>query len=645
MEVLADGLALERLDLLEDSQLPVAGNLAMHARLGNTLFDPAPAGLITITDVRYAGFELEDSRVLFETSDQVVHANAVFVGGAATADVTADLWGDRPYAVSAQLDRLPAHLFYPVAADGRDVRAHVSGDLTLSGSFGDTPSPVSMSTDLHEVEIMWGRHRLVNPNPWFYSNDGTSFELTDFGLQGGDTQFELSASGGDELVMEGSGDIDIDLARALVPGLTKAEGRATITLAAIGTRPDVEAVVEIDLDAPLLRHSSIPATFEDLTGSLRITEDAVEITNITGGLGGGTVTGRGRLTSDEWIPTRYELDAVIDDAQIQWIDSLPPAIGDATLRFDGPADQLLLSGDVVVNEMTFSDRIDWEDWIVSYREEMLVDPSTAYADDPLFDLNVAIHADDTVLLRNNVAEGTGAAELRVIGDTVRPGLTGSVQVKEGIAFLQDRQFRIERGNVLFNDPWTWDPDIDFALITDIDSQDQRYRVNYTVFGPFSDWNTTARSDPSLPQADVNALLWFGVTTEDLEEMGALPSAVTQAAADLILTDFFIAGQAGELGQDLPDLFDRIDLATGVNGRGEYSPEPRLVIEKRLSDIGDVQLRWELNLVRPEDNYVSADRRIGGIWSLRAWYASLQRDRVLPIGGAYGLDVTARWETD
>ena len=80
-------------------------------------------------------------------------------------------------------------------------------------------------------------------------------------------------------------------------------------------------------------------------------------------------------------------------------------------------------------------------------------------------------------------------------------------------------------------------------------------------------------------------------------------------------------------------------------RGEYSAEPRLVIEKRLSDLGDVQLRWELNLVDPEDNYVSADRRIGGIWSLRAWYASLQRDRVLPIGGAYGLDVTARWEAD
>ena len=228
---------------------------------------------------------------------------------------------------------------------------------------------------------------------------------------------------------------------------------------------------------------------------------------------------------------------------------------------------------------------------------------------------------------------------------MRPGLAGLVEVKEGIAFLQDRQFRIDRGLIQFNDPWTWDPDLDFVLNTDIESREQRYRVDYEIYGPFSNWSSRTRSDPGLPQADVNALLWFGATTQDLEEMGALPSALTQAAADLILTDFLITGQAGDLGGELPDLFDRIDLTTGVNGRGEYSPDPHLVVEKRLTDLGDIGLRWELNLVRPDDLFLTLDRRIGGIWSLRGWYASLQRDLVLPIGGAYGVDVTARWEAD
>jgi hypothetical protein len=171
-------------------------------------------------------------------------------------------------------------------------------------------------------------------------------------------------------------------------------------------------------------------------------------------------------------------------------------------------------------------------------------------------------------------------------------------------------------------------------------------VDYVINGPFSDWRATTRSDPPLPQADVNALLWFGMTTDQLESMGELPSAVAQGVADLIVTDFFVSGKVGELGQDLPSLFlnSRFDIATGVNARGQYSPEPRLVVENRVDELG-LDLKWEMNMIRPSDSYVSASRRIGGIWSLSGWYATLQRNRVLAIGGAYGVDVLARWEVE
>ncbi len=140
-------------------------------------------------------------------------------------------------------------------------------------------------------------------------------------------------------------------------------------------------------------------------------------------------------------------------------------------------------------------------------------------------------------------------------------------------------------------------------------------------------------------------MWFGVTTDQLEAMGQLPAAVAQSMADLVLSDFLLRSDAGAFRDELPDFLspDRVDLATGVNARGEYSPEPRLIVEKRLDDLWDVQVSWEMNLVHPEDDYLSVEKRIGGIWSLNGWYASLQRARVLPIGGAYGVDVTATWE--
>lgn len=54
---------------------------------------------------------------------------------------------------------------------------------------------------------------------------------------------------------------------------------------------------------------------------------------------------------------------------------------------------------------------------------------------------------------------------------------------------------------------------------------------------------------------------------------------------------------------------------------------------------------ELNPVQIDNQLVRAAFRLSDQWSLSTWYASQQRDRVLSIGGAYGVDLRARWEAD
>jgi hypothetical protein len=647
MELFGDGLAIERMTRMADSTMPLTGHIGFHSRITNTLFDPSPDGRIYITDVRYNGYPVEDSQLVFNSAGGVAEYGAVLLGGAATADGTLGLWDLQPYALVMELDALPVHLLYPEGANGNPIKATTSGRVNISGHFGETWSPVALRANLNRVEVRYGHHLLTNPGPWVIRQQGKNYQLSNVALQGGATNLSVSAQGGDSLQLGGEGTLDLDLLRAAVPGLTRSVGTAGIKLFATGAPPNVVAGVSLDIDAEIMRHASVPAAFEDMRSVAQISADQIEIASLNGSIGGGTISASGIVASEDWVPKRYDLSARIQDAQIQWVDSLPPAIGDATLQFDGPIDQLLLSGAVSVNDMTFSDRIDWEDWVVEYRNEMLVDPASLYElDASWFDLNITIDAEKTIRLRNNIAEGLATAHLKVIGSTARPGLTGTVNVEDGIAIVQDREFHIDRGDVVFRDPWTWDPDLDFDLVTDLENLDQRYRVNYLVMGPFSDWRTQTRSDPALPQSDVNALLWFGATTDQLEEMGELSSAVAQGVADLVLTDFFLTNaQASELGGAQDVLFDTLDLATGVNARGLYSSDPRLVVGKRLEQLGGVDLSWELNLVRPDDNYVAIERRIGGMWSVAGWYATLQRERVLPIGGAYGADITARWESD
>ena len=645
MELVADGLELERMNRLEAYELPVLGRATAWSRIQGTLFEPEPLGRIAIHDVRYAGAVVPDSVLTFFTEDGYAHYEGALIGGTANVAGTLGWWDEQPYALSIDLDRLPAHVFYPTAADGQPITAVASGVLDLAGHFGAEWSPVDLRGRLDQVSVAWDRHSLANTQPWDIAVQGSRFDLQGISLAGGVTRFNLSATGGEALLVGGDGVVDLDLMRAVVPSVDRATGTADVVLYAVGAKPNLQARVDVDVDAELFRLKDVPLTFEDTQVTLSAQEDAIVIDRIEGSLGGGTLEGSGRIDAVDWTPTRYDIQVEANDAQVQWVDTLPPAIGDAQLAFDGPSEALLLAGDVQVEEMVFEERIDWEDWVVSYREEMLVDPASMSEEEAMFNLNVHIDAPGTIRLRNNIGEGFANADLRLLGDTVRPGLVGKVELFDTIAFLQDREFRVDRGTLLFNDPWTWDPELDFSLLTDITNQTQRYDIAINVNGPFSNWRTSTRSDPALPQNDVNALLWFGMTTDQLEQMGELSSAVFQGVADLMLTDFFVSGQAGELSAAPELLFDRIDITTGVTARGEYSPDPRLVVEKRLDDLGDLDLSWQVNLVRPEDTYVSANYRIGGIWSLAGWYATLQRDRVLPIGGAYGVDVTARWEVE
>ena len=70
----------------------------------------------------------------------------------------------------------------------------------------------------------------------------------------------------------------------------------------------------------------------------------------------------GFVDAEKWVPTRYELKAQVDGARVDLVEDLPPMVGDASLTLSGPVDELLLSGEVTVEDMLFAERIDWEQW-------------------------------------------------------------------------------------------------------------------------------------------------------------------------------------------------------------------------------------------------------------------------------------------
>ena len=495
VEVLGDGLSLATLDHLRDQGLPLAGNLQVDAQIGGTLFDPEPRGRITATQTFYDGTGLADTSVAFRTTDGVLAWEGTLLGDAMRARGTLGLWDQQPYEAEAWLSGFPLHLFYPRGADGRRLEARLTGDVSLAGHFGDQPSPVDIDGRFDEVFAKWSGHTLRAPEPWVFAVHGTSVQVSRLRLlgdDGTDVGFEGYATGQGRLAFRGGGQVSLDLARAFVPDLQVAQGTADVDMS---IERDASGAPRVELGARIedatLRTAYFPADFEGLSATLEASADRYVVRDLDAQVGGGTFhSGESVIDAEGWVPTRFELAGTFNDARVQYLDYLPPMVADADLRFDGPVGDLLLSGDIQIRDMEFRDRIDWESWVISLREERLTG-SAPVEGERYFGMDLGVTADHTVHLRNNVADAEAKADLRIVGDTSRPGMVGDVVVDPGgRVYLHEREFEVTRGEIRFVDPYTFDPDLDVMLETDVRSHEQDYHLTYGITGPFSDWRTT-----------------------------------------------------------------------------------------------------------------------------------------------------------
>ncbi|NOY28495.1 MAG: hypothetical protein GXP62_21780, partial [Oligoflexia bacterium] len=678
LDIHASGLRLERMDRLKSLDRRLQGTLSLDMTVGGTLTQPEPRGLLRLHDARFARALLPDSALSFATRDGVLFFGGNLVSGGAAPDRATlqgalnkaaaaapglhlggqlGLWDDQPYRIDASLKDFPLSLLYSSAPDGSPIAASLSGQATVSGAFGEQPTPVAVVARFDDTRLSWGRHRLAATQPWTWKQTGEDFAVDGLTLAGGQTSLSFS---GQRLRdgptrFAGTGQVDLDLLRMVVPGLERSDGVGQVDVHAVSLDGRLRPEMIFAADGLSLRGDWFPGTFEDLSLRLRGNPDTITIESAKGRLGGGTVTVSGTIDTRKFLPHHYDLHASASDVSVRYFDFLPPVQGDAQLRFSGPADSPLLSGQLTVDDMVFRERIDWESWVLAVRDEVLSGAVEEEGRD-WFKLDLGIDADKTVRVRNNVGDFTASGSLRVVGDTAHPGLLGRVRaVPGGRVYLKEREFELQRGELRFVDPFTFDPELDFSLTTLVETTDQQYRIDAQVGGTWSDWHTTTRSDPNLAQADVNALLVFGMTREEMERTGALGRALAVEGSDVLFSSIGIVERAQEGIFHLHGLQpllnplrpERLDLVSGTSERGSatVSSELRLLYENDLADLGwrGGTLVFEQNVAGGRDTYLGLEQRLARRLYLRGFWASQQEERSLKIGGAFGIEVNLRWE--
>jgi hypothetical protein len=648
-----DNAPLTMLDHFPPLSVPVEGKLKLWASVGGTLFEPEPAGSLFLTDLSWNKQPQANSRLDFHTTAGVLSYQGTLMGTAVAVQGSLGLWNDQPYQLSATLSQFPLDLFYPPAADGKPIDGGVSGKVSLNGHFGDTPSPARLIADLDDVWLSWDGRRLSNGStPWHLDLTGKDVEEISLHIEesarknegsGSYTSFDMSGSAHPGRVdLSGEGFLDLSLTRALIPGLTEAVGIAPIhfELHHIKGQPsDIKATLK--MKQALIVTEYFPAPFENVRAEITATPTQWDITGFFAEVGGGTLSSRRSVIyTENWWPSRYALAGTVRGSRVQYLDFLPPMLVDGELAFDGPNDALLLSGELRILDMQFRERIDWEGMVLSLQEDYLTEtapiPRTSW-----FGMDLVVSANNTIHLRNNVADAEASVALRVIGDTARPGLLGDIRIEPGgRVYLQEREFEVVRAEAHYIEPYRFDPDLDIELTTELASSDEDYQIRYMINGPFSGWTTSASSEPALSQADINALLLFGVTREEMEQGGYGNIGTALAVETGGLLSASIASNSATVLIDR--LLNRWTLVSGVTERGSktVSNEPRLVAES--SEIAGFTFTGELSM--GADWYVSVERRIANRLYAATYATSDQAGRSMPVA-AFGAEFKLRWEAD
>ncbi len=638
LDVQTTGFTLEGLQTLQDVPLNLVADIEANTHVGGTLFEPEPEGSARLTSTRWGVQDLPDSAATWRTDADGIHLDATVLDKRLSVDAVLPLDDETEPRMLVSAQDFPTHLLLPRAADDRPLTATLSGSMTLAG----TQTGPSLQMRLDDADLRWGTMGLRLNAPWTLWGTPERWDSGELLLSGSETfiraELERGSSG---LYVKAQGDTTLSWLPMVVPGVTRADGNLRFRAETVGRGAELAPEIQLEVSDGLLAHSALPLELTDLTASALASPEGYLLESAEARFGGGLVSAGGTAWATGFVPDRLDLDVSVQDTSVRWVDFLPTAFGDATLSLRGPLDNLLLSGLVQVQDMAFTDRIDWERSVLDFRGDV-AQQSDVGDEEGLFDFDIAIVAPETILLDNNVAEGVASADLRLIGDTARMGMTGDVVVRPGsLAFLQDRTFFIERGRIEFRDPWSWDPVLDFDLSTTVQGRDAQYDITYEVRGVYSNWTTFASSDPALPQGDINALLWLGATPEELLEEGdttALASAIAGNLAELFLSDLFAtAGLTGARGVSQP--IDRIEFVSGRTLRNDWTTDPRLRLSKRFRRLGDVELKAEFSLVSGDDQIVLLERRFSNIWRIAAWWASFQRVRDRGDVGAFGLDLS------
>ena len=553
-------------------------------------------------NVAISGRDVGDAKLVAVTENGIVkiQATGVLLNQPRTLDATIDLRDRKNYPINASVEFTDADIgpyLGLIAPELSSVEGKATGSIKLSGPLLDTDQ-IQAVANLSKLELGGAisngqRYTIANQDNIVLTATPKEIKLSKVTFTGEATSVTLVGSisrdaSTSNLTIDGT--LNLRFLNSFTD-VVFATGVARLHASIVGSLDEPRLLGVVNLEDVGVRVVNFPLAAAHGSGQIRFSSNQALVENFVAGTpGGGKLSIRGGAAlSAGLLPERWRLEIDADQVAGEYPrDTL--TVVDAVLTLQGNRKLQVLSGNVEVRRASYTRDLTIEELITTggpFSPDFL-DAGPGGKGEPSglqTTLDLRITADNTLVIKNNLADALGSAFLSIRGSLDQPVASGRILLTRGTLEFRNGRYDLTRGLITIPARRGADPTIDLQTEADI----RGYHITIGFNGPVAKLQTTVRSEPELPEADIVSLILTGTVSGDRSIIAA-GSQSGLGLAQSILS----ASLSEQLERGTQRLFglSRFSIDPLLVGRSN-DPTARITIGQRITK--DLTVTYSQNL--------------------------------------------------
>lgn len=507
---------LEQSSFLSKFVQTLSGDLNFRMSVQNYILKPDIKFEGQIKNTMLGDTDLPDSIVDFNTDDTGLMLNLELLGKQLHMNL------NLPYDRQEQ-----AHLEFEIkkfnftdflgAVLGSPLRSEYNSLLSVKMDLLSNNNNLLQGNGILNIERLYlarNENSIQNEKPMIVEFKNGYATLKDFLIKGPKNEIHLEGDNfsPSQLKIKLNGALDAHLFQLFTPFIDNMSGPINGQIRIAGSLESPEIYGNVDINDLSLRIKGFPVLFDHISSHLEFSQKRILIDSLRGSMGGGSILGSGSIAINGIKDVPIDLKAQLRNVQLEVPEDIQSS-GSAEITLSGNWFPYLLSGTYRVSQAFIDKDFNSGSGDGNLKQSIYLPKNIAKSSfDPII-LDLQVHLDKKVEIKNPQIAGLLAGQLQVKGSPHSPLLFGSIRtLPQSQLFFRDKIFDIQSGLIKFNDPSEINPELFITARSIVET----YEINLLLQGKAKSLQVTFTSQPPLVEQDIISLLALGVTNQKLD---------------------------------------------------------------------------------------------------------------------------------